>query len=83
MFKRKVYELEDTKYYRRGFLDGINFTTEFLKNTNYEETISFLNNTLDNLDYYAKKYQMNKRVLKKNAEVLLRNLKLFYNKWGM
>ena len=80
MFKRKVYELEDTKYYRRGFLDGIHFTTEFLKNTNYEETLSFLNNTLDNLDYYAKKYQMNKRVLKKNAEVLLRNLKLFYNK---
>ena len=79
MFKRKLYEKENIKYYRRGFLDGITFTTEFLKHTNYDETLLFLNNTLNNLDYYAKKYQMNKRDLKKNTKVLIRNLQYFYN----
>ena len=79
MFKRKLYEKENIKYYRRGFLDGITFTTECLKHTNYDETLLFLNNTLNNLDYYAKKYQMNKRDLKKNTEVLIRTLQYFYN----
>lgn len=78
MFKRKKEE-HFIRYYRRGFLDGVNFTTEFLKNSNYEETIGFLKRTLKNLDYYAEKYQMNKRDLKKNTEVLLRNLQYFYN----
>lgn len=67
------------KHYRRGFLDGVTFTTEFLKNTNYLETLAFLNNTLNNLDYYAKKYHMTKQDLKKNTEVLIRNLQYFYN----
>lgn len=73
MFKKNI------KYYRLGFIDGINFTTEFLKNTNYDETLIFLKNTLKNLDYYAKKYQMNKRDLKKNTEVLIYTLQYFYN----
>ena len=79
MFRKKLYEWENIKFYRCGFLDGITFTTEFLKHANYEETIIFLNNTLKNLDYYAKKYSMNKRDLKKNTEVLLRNLQYFYH----
>ena len=79
MFKRRLYEYENLKIYRRGFLDGITFTTEFLKHVDYEETMAFLNNTLENLDYYAKKYAMNKRDLKKNTEVLLRNLQYFYH----
>ena len=79
MFRKKLYEWENTKIYRRGFLDGITFTTEFLKHANYEETIIFLNNTLKNLDYYAKKYSMNKRDLKKNTEVLIRTLQYFYD----
>ena len=62
-----------------GFLDGITFTTEFLKHTNYEETLKFLHNTLHNLNYYSKKYNMSKRVLKKNTEVLIRTLQYFYN----
>lgn len=79
MLKKKTYELEDMKYYRRGFLDGISFTTEFLKHTDYAETMEFLIKTLNNLDLYSQKYQMNKRDLKKNIEVLIRNLKYFYN----
>ena len=73
MFKRNI------KYYRLGFLDGITFTTEFLKHTNYEETLKFLHNTLHNLNYYSKKYNMSKRVLKKNTEVLIRTLQYFYS----
>ncbi len=79
MFKRKFYEKESIKYYRKGFLDGISFTTEFLKNTNYDETLLLLNNTLHNLDYYAKKYQMKKSDLKKNTEVLIHNLQYFHS----
>lgn len=80
MFKRKLYEIEDTKYYRQGFLDGINFTTALLKQNDYQETLTFLKQTLDNLDYYAKKYHMNKRILKKNTEVLIYNIEYFYEK---
>lgn len=79
MFRRRLYENENMKIYRRGFLDGITFTTEFLKHTNYEETLTFLHNTLNNLDKYSKKYQMNKRDLKKNTEVLIRTLQYFYD----
>ena len=73
MFKRNI------KYYRIGFLDGITFTTEFLKHSNYKETLKFLYNTLNTLDYYSKKYNMNKRILKKNTEVLIHTLQYFYS----
>ena len=59
MFKKNY------KYYRQGFLDGITFTTEFLKHTDYEETLLFLEHTLKNLSYYAKRYKMSKKDLKK------------------
>ena len=71
MFKKNY------KYYRQGFLDGITFTTEFLKHTDYEETLLFLEHTLKNLNYYAKRYNMSKKDLKKNTKVLIQNLKYF------
>ena len=73
MFKKNI------PYYRRGFLDGVTFATEFLKNTNYQRTLASLYDTLHNLDYYSKKYKMSKKDLKKNTEVLIYNLQYFYD----
>ena len=79
MFRRRLYESENMKIYRRGFLDGITFTTEFLKHTNYEETLICLHNSLNNLYKFSNKYEMNKSDLNNNTEVLIRTLQYFYD----
>lgn len=73
MFKRNNL----IKYYKLGFFDGILFASDFLKNSNNQDTRIFLQEILNNLDYYANEYKMKKKDLKKCTKILLKSLMYF------